>query len=337
MRAAVLRRYGQPPVMEDRPEPRAGRGEVVVSVGAVGVCGSDLFLLKGGFDSTLPIIPGHEIAGTVETVGDGVDGALVGRRVAVYYILHDGTCRLCRRGRVNLCLNLRRVGVDVDGGFTERMVVPAVNVIPVDDDVPMVDLAVLTDAVATPYHALTQVGNVVPGETVVVMGVGGIGSNAVQLANHLGARVIAVSRKKRSLALAAALGAAETIVADDLMGEQIRELTGPEGPDVVVQTVGSATVDRQAVDIVGLGGRVVLIGVATERFEVADTELIWKEAQVLGSRGYIPADIRDVVVLWQTGVVRTDHLTQARRPLAEVDEALEDLRAGTVLRTVITP
>lgn len=337
MRAAVLRAYDRPLELVRRPDPHPGPGEVVVAVVAVGVCGSDLFLTKGGFGSVLPVVPGHEIAGTVEAVGDGVDPSLQGAHVAVYYIIHDGTCRMCQSGRPNLCTSLQRIGVDRDGGFADRLVVPAANVIRVPERIPFADVAVLTDAVATPYHALTTVGGLRAGEDVVVMGIGGIGSNAVQLAARLQARVIAVSRSPRNLRLASELGAADTVVADDRMLDRIRELTGPEGPRLVVQTVGSATVDAQAVAAVGLGGRVVLIGAAQEPFAVRATDLIWKEAEVRGSRGYTPDDIRTVVDWWQAGDITTAHLVAHRRPLDEAQAALDDLRSGAVLRTVLEP
>lgn len=337
MRVAALHGYGQPLRLEERPDPAPGPGEVVVEVGACGVCGSDLFLTKGGFDSTLPIVPGHEVAGIVCLVGAGVDPALRGQTVAVYYIAHCGRCRFCTADRPNLCLEVRRLGVEVDGGFAEQVVVPAANVIPAGGDTPMADLAVLTDAVATPYHALHAVARVRPGETVVVFGVGGIGSNAVQLAARAGCRVIAVSRRESSLELARTLGAEATVAGGDDAVAGIRELTGPAGPEVVVQTVGSPAVDEQAVAAVGLGGRVILVGASTEPFRMRDVDLIWREASVRGSRGFTPADIRAVLDRYRAGELDTAHLTSRIRPLHEANEALADLRDGTTLRTVLAP
>lgn len=337
MRVATLHAYGQPLRLEERPDPQPGPGEVTVEVGACGVCGSDLFLSKGGFDSTLPIVPGHEVAGTVHAIGEGVDPDLRGQTVAVYYIVHCGRCRFCCVGRPNLCLQVQRLGVEFDGGFAQRLVVPAANAIPAGHDIPMADLAVLTDAVATPYHALHVVARVQAGETVIVFGVGGIGSNAVQLAARVGCRVIAVSRRPSSLELARELGAETTVVGGDDAVAAVRALTGPSGPEVVVQTVGSATIDEQAVATVGLGGRVILVGASTERFGVRDVDLIWREASVHGSRGYTPADLRAVLNLYRGGEITTAHLTRRLRPLNEVNEALADLSDGAILRTVLTP
>ena len=174
-----------------------------------------------------------------------------------------------------------------------------------------------------------------PGETVVVFGVGGIGSNAVQIAAHLGCRVIAVSRSDAKLELAERLGAHHVVRGGDDAPEQVRALCGPGGPEVVVQSVGSAVVDRQAIDTSGIGSRVIMIGTTPEGFTLRASDLIWRESSIWGSRGFTPDDIREVLELHRSGVVTTDHLIH-RRPLSEVNEALEDLQAGRVLRSVLT-
>ena len=133
MRAAVLREYGGPLELTEMPDPVPGPGQVVVDIRACGVCGSDLFLQKGGFDSTLPVIPGHEAAGVVSSLGPGVSTVNTGQPVALYYIDHCGTCRICVSGRVNMCLGVRRMGVEFNGAFAERVVIPARSVIPVSE------------------------------------------------------------------------------------------------------------------------------------------------------------------------------------------------------------
>jgi 2-desacetyl-2-hydroxyethyl bacteriochlorophyllide A dehydrogenase len=337
MRAAVLHGYGQRLEVEERPALEPGPGEIVLDVDACGVCGSDRFLLSGGFDSTLPIVPGHEAAGTVRDLGEGVDGPPPGTRAAIYYIRHCGTCTPCRQGRVNLCDRIARMGVDVDGAFATQVRVPASCVLPVADSLDPAIVAVLTDAVGTSYHALTSVARVQPDETVVVFGVGGIGSNAVQVARLLGARVAAISRQESKLDLARSLGADAAFAASDDVIAQVKAWAGETGPMVVIQTVGNAAVDRQAVEMVGSGGRVVFVGASQSAFEVRATELIWREAQLLGSRGFVPDDIREVVALYEAGALQLDHLITRRRPLVEVNEALADLASGAVLRTVIEP
>ncbi len=336
MRAAVLTEYGQPLDLIGMPDPVPGPGQVVVDIRACGVCGSDLFLQKGGFDSTMPVVPGHEASGVVTTVGDGVDTDLIGRPAALYYIDHCGECRVCRAGRVNMCLGVRRMGVEFDGAFADRVLVSARSIIPVSEEDDPAAVAVLTDAVATPYHALVRVAKVRPGETVAVFGAGGIGSNAVQLAKHLGCRVLAISRSATSLDLARRLGADVTIQTGDDVVAEIRDAAGPGRPDVIIQTVGSATVFEQALAVAGIGCRVVAVGSTLDPFRVnAMVDLVWKEASLMGSRGFTPEDIREVVDLHRQGGISTEHLVGDQRPLSEINQALDDLRAGGRSRSVI--
>lgn len=336
MRAAVLTGYGRPLELKELPDPAPGPGQVAVDIRACGVCGSDLFLQKGGFGSELPVVPGHEAAGVVSAVGPGVDSVKAGTPAALYYIDHCGECRLCRAGRVNMCLGVRRMGVEFDGGFAEKAVLPARCVIPVREDDDPAAVAVLTDAVATPYHALVRIARVRAGETVAVFGVGGTGSNAVQLAAYLGCRVIAVSRSDANLELAARLGADAVVRGGGGAAAGIAEAAGPGGPDAIIQTVGSSDVYRQAFEAAGIGCRIAAVGAALDPFPVAPMGLIWREASLAGSRGFTPRDIREVLDLHRKGAITTEHLLQSARPLEQVNEALDDLREGAVTRSVIT-
>ena len=208
---------------------------------------------------------------------------------------------------------------------------------PVPRELDPAALAVLTDAVGTPYHALVRVGQVQPGEVVLVLGVGGIGSNAVQIARHLGATVIAATRSPEKLELAGRLGATTLIRSGPDLAERVREATDGNGADVVVQCADSEVLDRLAIDLVRPGGRVIYVGVSVEPFSLRSSDIIWREATLLGSRGFTEADIAEVVDLYLDGAIAADHLVQTRRPLEEANEALADLAAGRVLRSVIIP
>ena len=334
MQAALLREYNEPLQLAELPDPVPGPGQVTVEVRAAGVCGSDVFLQKGGFDSTMPIVPGHEAAGVVSAVGPGVE-IEPGTPVAMYYIDHCGECRTCRAGRVNMCLSVRRMGVEFHGAFAEKTVLAERSVIPVSPDDDPAAIAVLTDAVATPYHALVRIARAEPGETAVVFGIGGIGSNAVQLARHLGCRVIAVSRSPAKLELASRLGA-ETVIrsGDDLAGD-IARAAGPGGPDVILQTAGSAAAYEQALAAAGIGCRLIAVGSSLEPLPVIPMHLIWSESAVAGSRGFTPQDIREVIELHRAGAITTDHLLSDRIALGEINGALDALRAGETLRSVV--
>jgi D-arabinose 1-dehydrogenase-like Zn-dependent alcohol dehydrogenase len=335
---AELAHVGDRLRMVERPVPSPGEGEVLVRVEACGVCGSDVFLQAGGFTGgPMPIVPGHEAAGVVEKVGPRTTGLTVGEQVALYYIDAPADSRYARRGRPNVGPGVRRMGVDVDGAFAEFVVRPAGTLITPPAVIDPVVLAVLTDAVATPYHALRRIADIQPGETLLVLGIGGIGSNAVQLGRHFGARVIAVGRSPNKLALAQRLGADVVLSYCPEIEELVREATDGVGPDVVLQCAGSGRLDTLAIAVAGWLGRVVLVGTSTESFEARASSFVWRELSVLGSRGFVADDIREVMNLYLESSVEVDHLTAHQRPLHEANEALEDLKSGRVLRTVLVP
>jgi D-arabinose 1-dehydrogenase-like Zn-dependent alcohol dehydrogenase len=328
MRVALLPAIGAPLEIVERPTPEPGPGEARVRIEACGVCGSDLFLQKGGFGADkAPVVPGHEAAGVVDAVGDGVETVRVGDQVAIYYIENTPDAP-----RPNLGPNVRRMGVDIDGAFAEYVVRPVETLIVPPQRIDPATLAVLTDAVGTPYHALAKVARVAPGETVAVLGIGGIGSNAVQVARSLGARVVAVSRSREKLDLALRLGAEAAVRIEDA-----REACGPDGPDVVVQCAASAQLDEAAIALGGYGARIVLVGTTVDAFQARASDFVWRELSVMGSRGFTPDDIREVIDMYLAGGIQTEHLTARARPLDEANEALEDLRAGRVLRSVLIP
>jgi alcohol dehydrogenase, propanol-preferring len=340
MRVVELPAIGAALRLAERPIPEPGPGEVRVRITACGVCGSDLFLQKGGFGAavSLPVIPGHEAAGVVDALGAGVRGVTVGDQVALYYITTPPDDPWAARERPNISPHVTRMGVDVDGAFAEFVLRPTEALIVPRAPVPPEVLAVLTDAVATPLHGLKRVAKLQPDETLVVLGVGGLGSNAVQIGKAMGARVIAVTRSAAKLRLARELGADETVAADD--GDPVaavKALTGGYGPDVVIQCVGSAAVDEQAIAIGGPGGRVVLIGASLDPFQTRAVDIFWRELAVLGSRGFVPDDIREAIDLYLDGTITVDHLVKSVRPLDAANDALDDLRAGHVLRSVLLP
>lgn len=337
MRAVELPAQGAPLRMTRRPVPQPRAGEVRVRVEACGVCGSDLFLQDGGFGARLPVVPGHEAAGTVEELGPGVDSATVGERVALYYITTPPDDPWAAAGVPNRSPHVERMGVDVDGAFAEYVLRPVEALVRPPADVDPVALAVLTDAVATPLHALKRIARVEAGEIVVVIGIGGIGSNAVQLANAYGATVIAVSRSAEKLALASRLGATECVAADGTELDRVREATGPDGAHVVLQCADAPEAYELALAVAGPGGRVVLVGSTSEPFRVWPMPVIWRELAILGSRGFVPGDISEAIDLYASGRIVVDHLVRSVRPLEDANAALDDLRSGRVLRSVLTP
>ncbi|MFN2629878.1 MAG: alcohol dehydrogenase catalytic domain-containing protein [Gaiellaceae bacterium] len=328
MRVALLPAVGAPLELVERDDPLPGPGEARVRIEACGVCGSDLFLQDGGFGADkLPVVPGHEAAGVVDRVGEGVTEVCAGDQVAIYYIEN-----VPNAPRPNLGPAVRRMGVDVDGAFAEYVVRPVSTLIRPSRPLPPATLAVLTDAVGTAYHALVRIAEVKPAETVAVLGVGGVGSNAVQVAKALGARVVAIARSAEKRELARGLGADEAVSISDALAA-----IGGDGADVVVQCASSATMDEAAIKLAGYAGRVVFVATTPGSFSTCASTLVWRELALLGSRGFTVADIEAVIDLYLAGAITTEHLTAATRPLEEANEALDDLRAGRVMRSVLVP
>lgn len=312
-----------------------GAGEALIKVEACGLCGSDRFLQSGGFgDEAFPVIPGHEAAGTVVAVGDGDKDDLpyVGQRVALYYIDPDVDFA-ARSGKENLGAGVRRMGVDFDGALSQYLTRPTWSLV-MGNGLPAVELAVLSDAVATPHHAL-RLADVTPGQVVAVIGTGGIGSNAIQLAALRGARTIAIGRSDAKLEVARSLGA-ETIITSAEGASAIRAAAGGH-IDVVIQCVGSPEMDELALEIAGIGATVVFVGASGAPFETASMALIQRELTLLGSRGFTRQDIADVIALRVDGALRLDHLLTDIRPFDATGDAFEKIGSEGRLRTIIEP
>lgn len=331
----VLPGVAQALVLEQRPLPEPGPGEALVRVEACGVCGSDLFLQKGGFGAEkLPVVPGHEAAGRVAKVGSPGDAWLVAKQVALYYIDAPDDSRWARGGAINVGPDVSRMGVDVDGAFARYVTRPVATLIPVEPEMDPAVVAVATDALATPFHALTVVAGLQPGEQLLVIGPGGIGSNAVQIGRLLGADVAVVGRSEAKMSQARSLGA--TIALPSGLGaEAVRAAVG-RNIDVVLECSGDDAMARFAVECAGYQARVVMVSASRTPFPLSTGELIWREASLHGSRGFTPADIRAVLEHVRAGRLTTDHLTADQRPFQEANQALEDLRCGRSTRAVLT-
>lgn len=332
----VMPGVGEPLRLVQHSIPQLKSADALIRIEACGVCGSDLFLHKGGFGrDKLPVVPGHEAAGRVMAVGSREDEWLIGKQVALYYINSPRDSRWAKSGHENIGPMIERMGVDVDGAFAEYVVRPVHTLICVEPEMDPASVAVATDALATPYHALTEIADLREGETLVVIGLGGIGSNAVQIGKLLGAKVIAVGRGQAKLDQALKLGADATIRSSEGVAavKQIAE----GNIDVVIECSGVPEMGRFAVECAGYRARVVLVGASLETFSIASTELVWRELAILGSRGFTAQTIRSVLDHIHAGRLTTDHLTNSQRPLREANEALEDLKSGLSMRTILIP
>lgn len=304
MRALRLLAWKSEPEFADVEEPRPGPGQVVVRIAGAGVCHSDLHLMHDFEPGQLPWGPpftlGHENAGWVHALGEGVTGLAPGQPVAVYGPWGCGVCRNCRVGVETYCENPEGApapggggGLGVDGGMAELMLVPhARHVVPVPEGLDPVFAAPLTDAGLTPYHAVRRSWpKLVPGSTAVVIGVGGLGHMAVELLRELTpARVLAVDIDETKLRLAAEIGAHDVVRSDEAAADAIRKLTNGAGAEVVLDIVGNdatlalaAAVVRPQGDlsIVGIGGGTLPLSFFAVPFEASVQTTYWGSATEL--------------------------------------------------------
>jgi D-arabinose 1-dehydrogenase-like Zn-dependent alcohol dehydrogenase len=271
----------------DVPVPKVGPNDVLVKVSACGLCGTDLEHYQGvPTFGGLPLTLGHEISGIVQEVGSATRRIKVGQRVLVPPVLTCGMCYPCRTGRDNLCESMSMIGSSINGGFAEYVRVPSErDIVPLPSDLPLEESAIITDALATPYHALKYIAKVQAGMTVGVFGAGGIGLNAVQLANLFGASVTAITRNPQRLEEAKQLGAIETVTYGPDAARQVRGLNSG-GVDVAIEATGRTEVIKTAWDSVRKGGILVVVGVAPGDLTIPNAvRIMFYEKGMFGSFG----------------------------------------------------
>lgn len=302
--------------------PEPGGDAVLLRVHTVGFCGSDLSTYRGLNPLvSYPRVPGHEIAATIEQVGSEVPETLrAGMTATVVPYTACGHCAACGRGRAHACEHNQTMGVQRDGGLTSRIIVGWRNVIPADG-IPLRHLA-LVEPLSVGFHAVAR-GRVEARDSVAVIGCGAVGLGAVAGAARRGATVIAVDIDDAKLRLAHAAGARHTVNSrTGPLHEQLRALTGGDGPDVVIEAVGLAQTFRAAVDEVAFTGRVVYIGYSRDPVTYDTSLFVKKELDVLGSRNATTADFAAVIELLREQRLPADDLISRTVPFASAGEAL---------------
>lgn len=356
VRAAVLPAVGSPLEITDIELPEPGPGQVRVRLAAAGVCHSDLSLSNGTMRVPTPCVLGHEGAGTVVSVGEGVTHVAPGDGVVLNWAPSCGRCHHCGIGEVWLCANAlagaasvyarTTGGTDLHPGlnvaaFAEETVVAANCVLPVPDGVPLADAALLGCAVLTGYGAVHHCARVREGESVVVFGVGGVGLATLQSARIAGASTIVavdVSPEKESLARQA--GATEYVVASETTAKEIRKLTGGQGADVAIECVGRAATIRTAWDSTRRGGRTTVVGIGGKDQQVTFNALeIFHWGRTLSGCVYGNSDPAvDLPVLAdhiRAGRLDLGALVTGRIGLDGIPAAFDDMRAGKGGRALV--
>lgn len=365
MRAVVFSGVDQPIEVADVDLARPGPGEVRVKIAAGGVCHSDLHVRRGEWDVPVPLVMGHEGSGTIIEVGAGVTGLSEGDHVILSWVAPCGKCRYCLAGKEARCQVAATIvapgGVLQDGtsrlsrggqvlhhylgvsSFAEEAVVPASGAVKIRRDAPLDTMALVGCAVATGVGAVTNTANVEAGATVVVIGCGGVGLSVVQGARLVGAeRIVAIDIRGEKTALARTMGATdELIVADGDPVELLRELL-PHGADYVFDAIGMTRTTEQAIQMLGLGGAAVVVGLPPTGARASFEPLVLAEAdqKILGSNyGSVrPAiDLPKLVDRYMAGELLLDELVSSRRPLDQAVASLDDLQNGIALRTLLLP
>ncbi|MEP6809684.1 MAG: zinc-binding dehydrogenase [Chthoniobacterales bacterium] len=342
MKALRLVEFGSPLVEVELATPALGPRDVLIRIAAAGICHSDAHYRSGVSQlKSLPLTLGHEIAGTVETIGSEVNGFAIGDRVCVHYLTTCGVCRFCEGGIEQFCTTGEMVGNRRDGGYAEFVAVPARSVFHLPDQIPFEVGAILMCSSATALHALHK-ARLRSGETVAVFGIGGLGISAVQLARCLGAsRVFAIDINPAKLERARGFHAIPIDASASDPVQQIRALTDGAGVDVALELIGLPLTMRQAVQSLAIQGRAALAGLMFGTFEIAPySELLAPEAQIIGVSDHLASELPALLQLARTrqldlsgDIIRTVPLEADA-----VNGVLDRLeKFGDDLRVVITP
>ncbi|MBD2818390.1 zinc-dependent alcohol dehydrogenase family protein [Streptomyces parvulus] len=329
MRAVVFERFGEPAEVREVTDPRPAPHGVVVRVEATGLCRSDWHGWQGHDpDITLPHVPGHELAGVVEAVGDRVAGWRPGDRVTVPFVCACGSCGACAAGDQQVCERQTQPGFTHWGSFAEYVALDHadVNLVAVPEGMSYATAASLGCRFATAFRAVVQQGRVAPGEWVAVHGCGGVGLSAVMIAAASGARVVAVDVSARALELARAFGAAECVDASRTpdTAAAVLELTGG-GAHLSLDALGSPVTCAASVGGLRRRGRHVQVGLlpsADGTTPVPMARAVALELELLGSHGMAAHTYPPMLELVRTGVLRPDLLVTSTIGLAEVPAAL---------------
>ncbi|MFD7381671.1 Zn-dependent alcohol dehydrogenase [Streptomyces anulatus] len=356
MRAAVLHEIGQEKleVLDDVEAVGFGPGKVKLRIRATGLCHSDVSAMSGVLPQPAPFIPGHEGAGEVVDVGDGVTGLNAGDRVLVCWLPACGECPSCNRGQTQLCLagfmnagtpNFKRPGGDVfgfagTGTFTEEVVVGAGCAVPIPDDVPFEIAALIGCGVTTGLGAAINTAKVEAGSSVAVIGCGGVGISTIQGARVQGAaQIIAVDPVASRREAALRFGATEAVAPDGLADAKQR-ITGGEGFDYVFEVVGKSATARTAYENTRRGGTLCVVGAGAmdDNFQVNMFELFFDEKRILPSMyggGDVLRSYERAIALWRAGRIDLESMITHRVRLDGINDALDQMRTGESLRTCI--
>jgi len=294
MKVAQVPKPGADFEIVEREIPKPGVGQVRIKVQACGVCHSDALTKEGVWPGIeYPRVPGHEVAGIIDEVGDGVTEWKTGQRVGVgWHGGHDGTCLQCRRGDFGNCRNLKIPGISYDGGYQQFMVAPVEALAAIPESLSDIDAAPLLCAGITTFNALRHSG-ALPSDLVAIQGIGGLGHLGIQFANKFGYKVVAIGRGPENAALAKKLGASAYI--DSKATNAAEELQKMGGAQVILATAPSSKAMSALIDGLGPNGKLMVIGAAFDPIEVTPVQLINGSRTIQGWASGTPTDSEDTL------------------------------------------
>lgn len=334
MKAAVLREFNVFPKVEEMEMPEASGEEVVIRQSFTGICYRDILTLKGRFPRTrLPIIPGHEVSGTVEKVGEKVDKFRVGDRVSGLIYMQCGKCKFCTSGRENLCRSKKTLGEATDGSYAPFVKMNQESIVAVPSEVDDESAVIAACVTGMTIQALRNRARLAEDEIVLVTGAGGgVGAHAVQIAKAMGGRVIAATSSEWKREKIHSLGADE-VVPSSAISKHVKESTNGQGADVVVETVGSPTFS-ESLKSLNFGGRLIVIGnVDASTVDLPLGYTILKGIEVIGSVSSTRANVAEALDLCRRGKVKA--VIHDKIGLDEVGNAYDSMQKRSSLGRVL--
>jgi 2-desacetyl-2-hydroxyethyl bacteriochlorophyllide A dehydrogenase len=336
MKAAVFYNAHDAKV-EERPEPKAQEGYILVEVNVCGVCGTDKHIYEGSYPARFPVVPGHEFSGVVVEVGRGVSQFQKGDRVTIDPNIPCGTCHFCRSGRPHFCVNNLTIGQHVDGAYAPLVSLPAKQAYLLPDRMSL-DQGAMTEPVACAVHGIDR-AQIKPGETVVVLGAGPIGLILMQLAKAAGAGKIIVSEPRESRRrLALELGADWAV---DPRSEPLKQIVQREteyGADLVIEAAGVAETVQQAFDLIQPTGKILVFGACDPKDEIRlfPYNIYRYEWSIIGSF-VLPYTMERAMELIASGRVKVEPLFSHRLPIEKVHEAMDLMGTPEPIKILMDP
>lgn len=333
MKAAQISKAGGDFELVEREVPQPGPGQVRVKVEACGICHSDVLVKEGLWPGLqYPRVPGHEIAGHVDAIGDRVPNWNKGQRVGIgWHGGHDFVCDQCRRGDFAMCASRKITGIDFDGGYAEYVIVPAETLAAIPDDVPAEEAAPLMCAGVTVYNALRHSG-ANPGDVVAVQGIGGLGHLGLQYARQIGFQTVALGRGKDKEPLARKLGAHHYIDSD--VADPVKELQKLGGARVILATAPSAKAISSVVEGLGVDGNLLIPAAPNDPLTISVMPLIMGRRKISGWYSGTARDSQDTL---EFSALSGVHPMIEKFPLSSAGEAYERMHSGKVrFRVVLT-